>query len=80
MLLTKKLVPAFYERAIRTKGRDHMQEHVIPISLDNISQAVAIFTKVATDVNLVFHEIQVIVISSYLVSERYQWGIHHYMI
>ena len=46
-----------FERAIRTKGRDHMHEQFIPIPKEKISQVLTSFTKSADNYQLSFHEI-----------------------
>ena len=46
-----------FERAIRTKGRDHMHEQFIPVPTDLIAQAITSFTKAAENYQLHFHEI-----------------------
>lgn len=51
-----------FERALRTKGsRDHMQAHMIPLSLSagQLSKSFAVFLQKASAAQLKFHEIQV---------------------
>lgn len=56
--------PIFYERAIRTKNKDHMQQHVIPLSphlIDDI-HLMTIFHDMAKEFKLKFVEIPVSVL------------------
>ena len=46
-----------FERTIRTKSRDHMQEHCVPIPLSLVPQALSIFMKQVTAHELKFSEI-----------------------
>ena len=49
-----------FERAIRTKGRDHMQAQLVPIPRDGVANALSILLQVGCKFGLRFHEIQVI--------------------
>lgn len=56
-----------FERALRTKGsRDHMQIHIIPLSISNIdiNKTFSIFLQKASIYKLKFHEIQVNIIQN----------------
>jgi hypothetical protein len=46
-----------YERAIRTKGKDHMQLHLVPVPNDMVAQAVPTFFEICSKFNLKFQEI-----------------------
>jgi RNA recognition motif-containing protein len=48
-----------FERAIRTQGRDHMQEHLIPIPIDKVNNALNIFMDKSNEKQLNFMEIMV---------------------
>ena len=48
-----------YERAIRTKGRNHMQQHIVPINDAKLSTAVTIFNEIINYYNLLFIEINI---------------------
>jgi len=48
-----------YERALCTKGRDHMQEHIVPVPHIKVSGALSAFMRIAGEFNLKFSEIQV---------------------
>jgi hypothetical protein len=48
-----------YERAIRTRGRDHMQLHCLPVQADQVPHAVARFMQIAHEFGLNFQEILV---------------------
>ena len=48
-----------FERAIRTKGRDHMQEHLIPVPRNSSISSLTAFLQVATRLGIKFHEMQV---------------------
>jgi hypothetical protein len=53
-----------YERAIRTRGRDHMQVHCLPVQAEHVPHAVERFLQIAQEFGLHFHEI--LVSSSFL--------------
>jgi len=46
-----------FERALRTKGRDHMQTHVIPVPLQNVAGAVGKFLAAVGKLKVPFHEL-----------------------
>jgi hypothetical protein len=54
------MVSLRFERTIRTKGKDHMQEHLVPIPAHKTGNALATFMQSASNYQLYFHEIQVI--------------------
>jgi hypothetical protein len=58
---TRNLACIIYERAIRTKGRDHMQLHCVPIAYGLVQNAMKTFISTASSYNINFHEILVCV-------------------
>lgn len=48
-----------FERAIRTKGKDHMQFHCIPVPFELLSETVSKFSTIASSFKLKFNEVVV---------------------
>lgn len=48
-----------YERAIRTRGRDHMQVHCLPVPMHQVSHSVERLLQIAQEFGMHFHEILV---------------------
>jgi Protein similar to CwfJ C-terminus 1 len=46
-----------FERSLRTKGKDHMQVQIIPVSVSRLSETIKIFMQTATFYKLKFSEI-----------------------
>lgn len=58
MLRTRRLYPVAFERAIRTKCKDHMQQHIVPISYEDVKAgSFQAFLKTISSYKLSFHEI-----------------------
>jgi hypothetical protein len=52
-------VPLYFERAIKTPFKDHMQQHCVPIPREKVALALTTFMKQASAANLKFSEIMV---------------------
>jgi hypothetical protein len=50
------MVSLRFERTIRTKGKDHMQEHLIPLPAHKAGNALSFFMESANNYQLHFHE------------------------
>ena len=50
--------PLIFERAVRTRGKDHMQQHLVPIPYSKLNSALETFSKLALESKLKFSEIQ----------------------
>ena len=50
-----------YERAIRTKGRDHMQLHCVPVPSELLSETFSRFSATVSAFRLKFNEVMVII-------------------
>ena len=58
MLKTSRLYPVLFERAIRTKSKDHMQQHIVPVTYEDVKAgSFQAFLKTISNYKLSFHEI-----------------------